>query len=245
MRSAELLVSWKLQLSQRVVRSEASILGEGLLVGDFPDSSVRIVFEDGSDLTFRRSFYLGDIDKRTVDKSICRVAVFSEHVGYHEFWIGPEDHIAVVTRRKLSLTELLGNCDPDAPKSDEDRAWDNMAPVGREFGSPDFERLAEGDRAVFQSNLSKLIKECIELAEARSNDVGPDEQQAALNVQIALKEFWQVVSLEVAAEVWRHHSNSMAAAWMSGAETVESAKKTLCLYCANDWCGWVERLHRS
>lgn len=119
-----------------------------------------------------------------------------------------------------------------------------MVSVGREFGSPDFERLAENDQAVFQSNMSGLIKVCSELADARSSDVWPDEQQGALNVQVALKEFGQVVTVAVAAEVWRHHSNSMAAAWMSGAETVESAKKTLYLYCANDWCGWVERLHK-
>lgn len=244
MRSAELLVSWKLELSQRVGRSEASILGEGLLVGDFPESSVRIVFEDGSDLTFRRSFYLGDIDKRTVDKSVCRVAVFSEHVGHHEFWIGPEDHIEVLTQRKQPLTELLAICVPDAPQSDEDRAWDNMAPVGREFGSPDCERLADNDRAVFQSNLSSLIRECSELADARSTKVGPDERQDALNVQGALQELGQHVSLEVAAEVWRHHSSSLAAAWMSGAETVNSAKNTLYFYCANDWCGWGGRIHR-
>ena len=28
----------------------------------------------------------------------------------------------------------------------EDRLWDQMAPVGREFGSPDFERLMDEDR---------------------------------------------------------------------------------------------------
>jgi hypothetical protein len=27
----------------------------------------------------------------------------------------------------------------------EDRLWDQMVPVGREFGSPDFERLMEED----------------------------------------------------------------------------------------------------
>lgn len=27
-------------------------------------------------------------------------------------------------------------------QSAEDRAWDNMVPVGREFGSPDYERLS-------------------------------------------------------------------------------------------------------
>lgn len=33
-----------------------------------------------------------------------------------------------------------------------------MAPVGREFVSPDYARLMEQDRAEFQSNLSSLIK---------------------------------------------------------------------------------------
>ncbi len=31
--------------------------------------------------------------------------------------------------------------DPDAPRSKEDQAWENMAPVGMELGSPGFERL--------------------------------------------------------------------------------------------------------
>lgn len=30
-------------------------------------------------------------------------------------------------------------------QSAEDRAWDRMAPVGREFGSPDYERLMQED----------------------------------------------------------------------------------------------------
>ena len=29
--------------------------------------------------------------------------------------------------------------------ADEDRWWDEMRPVGREFGSPDFDRLMEKD----------------------------------------------------------------------------------------------------
>ncbi len=32
-------------------------------------------------------------------------------------------------------------CDPDPLRSEEEQAWENMAPVGMEFGSPDFERL--------------------------------------------------------------------------------------------------------
>lgn len=231
MKSNELLKRWSLPLSQHTGRSEDAILDEGLLASDFPDSSVHILFEDGSELSFRRAFYLGDVDKRTVDKSICRVAVFTEHVGYHEFWVGPEDRIEVVTRRKESLADLLERWDPNAAQSDDDRAWDNMAPVGREFGSPDYERLMEQDRAEFQSNLSSLIKVCSDLAEARTGDVAADERQDAVNVQIALQDLGQHVSLEVAAEVWTHYSNSLMACWMSGAETIDSAKKTLFSYC--------------
>lgn len=33
--------------------------------------------------------------------------------------------------------------------SPEDRAWDNMLPVGREFGSPDYERITTLDRYFF------------------------------------------------------------------------------------------------
>ena len=43
----------------------------------------------------------------------------------------------------------------------ERRQWDQMAPVGREFGSPDFERLMEEDRqqdaGVFDPALKDLF----------------------------------------------------------------------------------------
>ncbi|MDO8778002.1 MAG: hypothetical protein Q7K57_56655 [Burkholderiaceae bacterium] len=231
MNANDLLKRWKQPLSQRIGRSEKVILEDGLLTTDFPDSSVHIVFEDGSDLTFRRAFYLGGIAKHTVDESIYRVAVFSEHVGYHEFWVGPEDRIDVVMQQKETLADLLKKCDPNAPLSDEDRAWDNMPPVGREFGSPDYERLMEQDRTEFQSNLAGLIKVCSDLvAESRAGDIEADERQDAVNVQIALQELGQHVSLGVAAEVWRCYSQSLMAGWMSGAETIASAKKTLFFY---------------
>lgn len=43
--------------------------------------------------------------------------------------------------KKENLADLLARCDPTAPRSAEDLAWENMVPVGMEFGSPDFERL--------------------------------------------------------------------------------------------------------
>jgi hypothetical protein len=49
-----------------------------------------------------------------------------------------------------------------------------------------------------------------------------------LNIQHALNQLGQEVTLEVAAAVWKNYSNLLSASWMSGAETVESAKKELC-----------------
>jgi antitoxin ChpS len=34
---------------------------------------------------------------------------------------------------RYTLDELLAQCDPNAPFSDEDRAWVNSAPAGREL----------------------------------------------------------------------------------------------------------------
>lgn len=118
-------------------------------------------------------------------------------------------------------------------QSAEDREWLNATPVGREFGSPDYEKLMEQDMREFRSNLSRLIKVGSDLADAKTGDVNTEERQDAVNVQMALKELGQPVNLEVAAEVWRHHSKSLMAGWMSGAETVESAKMALFFYCMN------------
>jgi hypothetical protein len=118
-------------------------------------------------------------------------------------------------------------------QSAEDRDWLNAALVRREFGSPDYEKLMEQDMSKFLSNLSRLIKVGIGLADAKIGDVNAEERQVAVNVQIALQELGQPVSLEVAAEVWTHHSNSLIACWMPGADTIESAKKALFFYCTN------------
>jgi hypothetical protein len=116
-------------------------------------------------------------------------------------------------------------------RSAEECEWLNFAPVGREFGSPDYDKLMEQDMEEFRSNLSSLIKVCSDLADAKTGHINAEERQDAVNVQMALQELGQPVSLDVAAEVWRHHSNSLMAGWMPGAETIESAKKTLFFYC--------------
>ena len=118
-------------------------------------------------------------------------------------------------------------------RSAEEYEWLNVAPVGREFGSPNYEKLMEQDMRAFRSNLSRLIKVGSDLADAKTGDINAEERQDAVNLQMALQELGQPVSLEVAAEVWRHHSNSLIAGWMPGAETIESAKKTLFFYCMN------------
>ncbi len=226
----ELIKLWKLPLSQYTGRPEGAILENGLLFSDFQNSSVHIVFEDGSDLTFRHAFYLGDVDKRIEDKSICRVAVFTEHVGYHEFWIGPEDRIEVVKRTKETLANLLSQCDPTATRSAEDLAWENMAPVGREFGSPDYDKLMEKDRQNLTTNLVSLVEKCSKPAGSITLDGWQIDE--AINVQKALLELGQKVSISTAVLVWEHYSQSLMARWLSGAETLQSARKTLLRYCS-------------
>jgi len=130
-------------------------------------------------------------------------------------------------RGKPALAESLEKYDPATPKGRE------IAPVGREFGSLDYERLAEQDHAAFRSNLAHLIHICSELAQARPADIDADEHQDAENVQIALEELGQHVSFEVAAEVWRHYSNAVLAGWLTGADTVASANDALYSYCVH------------
>ena len=46
-----------------------------------------------------------------------------------------------------SSQSLLAQFDPSVPRTDDDQAWLDTAPVGREFGSPDYERLLTEDAA--------------------------------------------------------------------------------------------------
>jgi hypothetical protein len=113
--------------------------------------------------------------------------------------------------------------------SEEDLVWDAMAPVGREFGSPDYGRLMEEDAKKFTSDLTRWIRRC----SASTVAFQLEEHQAsdARNVQLALHELGQKVSVEVAASVWKDYSQSLMAGWLSGAETVSSAAITLYLNC--------------
>jgi hypothetical protein len=46
-----------------------------------------------------------------------------------------------------SPQSLLAQFDPSVPRTDDEQAWLDTAPVGREFGSPDYERLKTEDAA--------------------------------------------------------------------------------------------------
>lgn len=46
---------------------------------------------------------------------------------------------------RYKLAELLATMPANFQLTAEDRAWLDMAPVGREFGSPDYERLVQLD----------------------------------------------------------------------------------------------------
>ena len=86
-----MLENWQIALSKRLGRSAKEILENNLLATDFSDDSVHVQFKDGSDLMFKRAFY---VRAEPAEGAIYRVAVFTEHCGYHEFWIGPSDRIS-------------------------------------------------------------------------------------------------------------------------------------------------------
>lgn len=214
-----ILENWQNPLAEKLGRSAEDIVENSLLETDFSDESVRIQFEDGSDLKFERAFYLGETPS---DGSIHRVAVFTEHCGFHEFWIGPGSRISATS----TSTEY---------KAPEDNwAWESMVPVGREWGSPDFDRLMDEDAKKFATDLAQWIRHCNQVCGVENLD--PELSTDALNIQIALRQFGQEVTLEIAAAVWKNYSKSLSASWMSGAETVESAKRTLFLNCPRGRC---------
>ncbi len=85
------LENWQTALSKRLGRSAEDIVENNLLATDFLNDNVHVQFKDGTDLVFQRAFYVG---QTPTDGAIHRVAVFTDHCGYHEFWIGPGDRIS-------------------------------------------------------------------------------------------------------------------------------------------------------
>jgi hypothetical protein len=211
-----ILENWQKPLAEKLGRSAEDIVENSLQETDFSDESVRIQFADGSDLKFERAFYLGETPS---DGSIHRAAVFTEHCGFHEFWIGPGS--------RISATSTSTSTECEFPE--DNWAWESMAPVGREWGSPDFDRLMDEDAKKFATDLAQWIRHSHQACGATILD--QELSADVLNIQNALNQLGQEVTLEVAAAVWKNYSNSLSASWMSGAETVESAKRTLFLNC--------------
>ncbi len=88
------------------------------------------------------------------------------------------------------------------------------------------------DAKKFASDLARWIQESS--ASKVALQLEEDEVPDARNVQLALRELGQDVTISVAASVWKHYSQSLMASWMSGAETVQSAARTLYLNCPRD-----------
>ena len=56
------------------------------------------------------------------------VHVDGEKVIFQSAEAGPK-----IRKPRYTLEELVGQCDPDAPMTDEEKAWHDAAPVGREI----------------------------------------------------------------------------------------------------------------
>lgn len=122
---------------------------------------------------------------------------------------------------------------PECRKAcNEDQAWDAVVPVGREFGSVDFERLMNDDVKQFFLDLRRWI----ELSSDKSvpHELDVDELSDSRNVQLALHELGEDVTIEVANAVWKNYSQSLMAGWMSGAETVQAAIRSIYLHCPRE-----------
>lgn len=77
----EILEGWAEQLSKKLGRSVAVIVERGLTSADFRSGSKVILSNPGElECTFNNAFSVVNIE-------IGRVAVFTEHCGYHEFYL--------------------------------------------------------------------------------------------------------------------------------------------------------------
>jgi hypothetical protein len=86
--------AWAVALSATLNRPITTLQTEGLTAGDFPaDRELAITFPDHSHATFRYAFFL-------VDPASRRVAVFTEHCGYHVF---PAVDITIVTVQRTTF----------------------------------------------------------------------------------------------------------------------------------------------
>ncbi len=175
---------------------------------------------------------LADTAKGAADRAGAAIDDAMAFIAASNKRIAAKESGAAAGRDRTSLESLLAQCDPSVPRSKEEQEWLDMAPVGREFGSPDFERLMEEDAKNLQVNLTRLVNKCRGCYDPEKDPLDKKMRKDAVNVQAALKELGLDVTVKDAASVWVRHSNSMCAGWMAGAETVKRAKLTLIAYCA-------------
>jgi hypothetical protein len=100
MRTAkEMLHDWVDEVSNRLQRPADQIRERGLRATDFRSGSrVRITFCDGSSVDFRYAF-------ACIRPASARVAVFTEHCGYHEFALSEDDQVVETTEVFYRHTE--------------------------------------------------------------------------------------------------------------------------------------------
>ena len=87
-----LLFRWLAPVSVHLGRTPEEVQSAGLCSSDF-NSDLVACFEDGSRMSFRRAFYV----RHQAIHGL--VAVFSEHCGYFELFLGPEGHISLAPPR--------------------------------------------------------------------------------------------------------------------------------------------------
>jgi hypothetical protein len=88
-----LAIKWANELAERTGRSVVEIESEGLTAGDFEPAGIKISYEDGSVVAFRWAFLV----RSSAEPGL--VAIFTEHCGYHEFLLCPEDVVGVCEPR--------------------------------------------------------------------------------------------------------------------------------------------------
>ena len=131
------------------------------------------------------------------------------------------------------LKSRLERYDPSTPRSQEESAWDTVVPVGREFGSQDFDRLTAKDQKSFKANLRRLINECKRKYATNNWTFSTEDLLDALVVQSVLGELGQDVNVTLAATFWKIYSDKLAASWMTGANSLRSARRAIFSYCRN------------
>jgi hypothetical protein len=71
-------------------------------------------------------------------------------------------NMRIIKRRRYARYRLaLASAKPILPMSDEARAWLDTTPVGREFGSPDYERLTAIDALKGFAKLQGITQETL------------------------------------------------------------------------------------